>query len=115
MSKIDLKDYAYSNTATTRCLDNSIPEKYRLNAEKTVERFNAIQSLIGRCRLTSGYRCLVLNELVGGVVGSKHLQALACDFVPEECSLDTALLALQHLPCVTYAYIGSNYIHVSFK
>lgn len=114
MSKIDLKDYVYSDCAASHNLDNSLPECYRENAERTIERFNALLTLFGEFRLTSGYRCPIVNDLVGGVIHSKHMEALAVDFVPLETPSQLVLSFVKLLPCVTYAYTSNGYIHVSF-
>lgn len=53
---------------------------------------------VGGIRISSGFRCAELNNLVGGALNSKHLVGLAADVVPIKCStLDLAKFVVKHL------------------
>lgn len=49
-------------------------------AKSLVENLQVLRNKYGAINISSGYRCVAKNKLVGGSNGSKHLQGLACDF-----------------------------------
>ena len=78
-------DMIRSTTAERLKIDNQPSDEVRQELEITVCRINIISALAHMCgatiRVTSGYRCKRLNEAVGGVSNSLHLQGRAVDFV----------------------------------
>ena len=108
----------FSNTAQLFGIDNSLPDIYLDNAERTLAFINELESIIGPIRVTSGYRCPKLNKLVGGVEKSDHLVALAFDFVPSQmCRLSHKRILdyLRNSYKVRYVESRPNYIHVSLN
>lgn len=108
----------YSNVAQLFDIDNSIPEIYQDNAERTLAFINELESIIGSIRITSGYRCPKLNNLVGGAKKSDHLVALAFDFLPSQtCRLPRKRILdyLRNNLKVCYVESRPNYIHVSLN
>lgn len=86
---MELKDTKYfkvseilrSSTAKKLEIDN-IPtdEEIIENINYTLERLNTIRENYGKpIIITSGYRCDMLNSLVGGVKDSYHKKGLAAD------------------------------------
>ena len=70
-------------------------------------------------RVTSGYRCPKLNDLVGGVKTSRHLTGQAADLRVENKELGRKLFdALKDLPAIDellYEHKGSaKWIHVAW-
>lgn len=68
--------------------------------------------------ITSGYRCKLLNEIVGGSPTSQHLQARAIDFVPARMTVEQAYDYLRKSPLIYGQLIiessnGSKWVHVS--
>jgi len=64
----------------------------RISAERfAAEVFEPIRTLVGPLHVNSGYRCPALNSVVGGVVNSRHMLALAADVVPLNMTLRRAM------------------------
>lgn len=75
------EEMLYSITAEKLEIDN-IPtdEEIIENINYTLERLNTIRENYGKpIIITSGYRCDMLNSLVGGVKDSYHKKGLAAD------------------------------------
>ena len=54
-----------------------------------------LRSLLGvPVKITSAYRCGILNKYTGGAVNSQHLLGQAADFIPLGMGLDSAFLKL---------------------
>ena len=79
-----ITELCYSDTAKTKGIDNSPTTEVRANLVTLVNNLldplrEAWKSPI---RVTSGFRCGVLNKAVGGSTTSAHLYGLAADIVP---------------------------------
>lgn len=78
----NLDEFTASETALRKGIDNTPPpvvtEKLRMLAA-TMEQ---IRSLLGNnsIRISSGYRCLALNRVIGSGDSSAHVQGYAVDF-----------------------------------
>lgn len=70
----------YSYTANKFGIDNSIPPQYIQNAQELLNALQIIRDALGKpIKITSGYRCPRLNQIVGGVSNSSHMKAWAAD------------------------------------
>lgn len=77
-----LAEFTRSQTAARRGIDNSLPSALLDAAEATLEMAERVRWWLGLpVQITSGYRCLELNQLLGSKDSSDHPQALAIDFV----------------------------------
>lgn len=79
-----ITELCYSDTAKEKGIDNSPTTDVRANLVTLVNNLldplrEAWKSPI---RVTSGFRCGVLNKAVGGASTSAHLYGLAADIVP---------------------------------
>lgn len=79
-----ITELCYSETAKAKGIDNSPTTEVRANLVTLVNNLldplrEAWKSPI---RVTSGFRCGVLNKAVGGSTTSAHLYGLAADIVP---------------------------------
>lgn len=78
-------DLIRSTTASKQGIDNQPSATIQKELEMTVHKLNFITIIVhikgATIRVTSGYRCKRLNELVGGVKTSLHMQGRAVDFV----------------------------------
>ena len=79
-----ITELCYSETAKEKGIDNSPTTEVRANLVTLVNNLldplrEAWKSPI---RVTSGFRCGVLNKAVGGSTTSAHLYGLAGDIVP---------------------------------
>jgi hypothetical protein len=76
-----LTDLVYSETAEQSGIDNTPPREIVENLKRLAAGLEAVQTLLGAPReISSGYRCVALNEAVGGSGASQHVQGLAADF-----------------------------------
>lgn len=72
-----------SETAARRGIDNTPPAHAEANlARLCVEFLENLRARFGPLRVTSGYRCLVLNTLIGGSSSSAHIDGRAADLQP---------------------------------
>lgn len=79
-----ITELCYSDVAKSKGIDNSPTTEVRANLVTLVNNLldplrEAWKSPI---RVTSGFRCGVLNKAVGGSTTSAHLYGLAADIVP---------------------------------
>lgn len=79
----------YSQTASRKGIDNSIPNAYRGNMERLCkEVLQPIREKWGKAIVvSSGYRCEKLNKAVGGVATSQHACGSAADIHTVENTL----------------------------
>lgn len=80
----------YSQTASRKGIDNSIPKAYRGNMERLCkEVLQPIRERWGKAIVvSSGYRCERLNKAVGGVSTSQHACGSAADIHTVENTLE---------------------------
>jgi hypothetical protein len=88
MAHFTLAEFVASQTAEHGNINNALPASLEPAAEQTLLMMERIRAyLCDTCghdvpiRITSGYRCPMLNAAVGGSRTSDHLYAQACDFV----------------------------------
>lgn len=78
-------DLIRSTTAERLKIENQPSDEVRKELEITACKVNLISLMAHMCgatiRVTSGYRCKRLNQAVGGVSNSLHMQGRAVDFV----------------------------------
>ena len=84
MTYFTITELCHSDTAKAKGIDNSPTTAVRANLVALIETLldplrEAWKSPI---RVTSGYRCGVLNRAVGGSTTSAHLYGCAADIVP---------------------------------
>ena len=84
MKYFKFEQFAISNTAKKRGIDNSVPLKFQ---PRTVELVDTILDPLREAwgsgiDMTSGYRCEELNNAIGGSKTSAHSHAYAADLVP---------------------------------
>lgn len=79
-----ITELCYSETAKAKGIDNSPTTDVRANLVTLVNNLldPLRESWKSPIRVTSGYRCGVLNRAVGGSTTSAHLYGLAADIVP---------------------------------
>lgn len=117
-------DLIKSTTAERLKIDNQPSDEIRKELEITACKVNLI-SLIAHAygatiRVTSGYRCKRLNQAVGGVKNSLHMQGRAVDFVVSDIEVKHKLHdALKEEACIKLLGICElieypSFIHVGF-
>ncbi|MNQ34129.1 Peptidase M15 [compost metagenome] len=76
-----LSEFERSETATQHGIDNSVPVALLPNIKRLAEFLQELRDTLNlkRIVISSGYRGVALNKMVGGVTTSSHSQALAAD------------------------------------
>ena len=69
-----------------------LPSHLLMNATQTLELIRTVQEEMPELRFSSGYRSAKRNTQVGGVPNSKHVQALAADFVTADGRYPSSLV-----------------------
>lgn len=112
-----LEEFTYSETAIKHKIDNTPNSEFVINNIKEL-CLNVLQPLrdkIGKSiHINSGYRCLKVNELVGGVPTSQHVFGQAVDIKvedikPYELAKTVIELNLPFDQMVLY----NNFLHIS--
>lgn len=124
MSDSITKNFSYSEftdseTATKHDIDNTIKHEYVKDNIKALV-INILQPLRDHLgvpiNINSGYRCLKLNELVGGKPTSQHAQGEACDFTVEDYKpIEIARLIVELKLPFDQLGVYDSFIHVSYS
>lgn len=120
-----MDDLVRSHTASVQGIDNQPSMDIEKELNVTVCKLNFISAFVhlkgAVIRVTSGYRCQRLNELVGGVKSSLHMQGRAVDFVVSDNKVQKDLCAFLRDSIVRTA-LGicelreySTFLHVGFS
>lgn len=76
-----MKEFWFSSTAIRQSIDNRPGQQVFANLVQIGAIMDKIRQFVGKpIRITSGYRCAKLNQLIGGSKTSQHLKGLAIDF-----------------------------------
>lgn len=120
-----VEDLIRSTTATLQGVDNQPSEEIRKELEMTARKLNFIAIIVhikgATMKVTSGYRCPRLNELVGGVKTSLHMKGRAVDFMVSDDKVKHELF--KSLKCeevrktlgVCEVIEYTNFMHVGFS
>lgn len=75
-----LEELTFSGVARMRHIDNTPSLEEVANLSKLASVLEDVRTLLGHpIYINSGYRCVLLNEAVGGVADSAHIHGLAAD------------------------------------
>lgn len=78
-----VKELEASDTAKRLKIDNTIPDELEHNTKRLLNFLQGIREAWGSgIRITSGYRCPILNKVVNGSKTSAHLTCNAVDLWP---------------------------------
>lgn len=115
-------EFIASPIAIKNNVDNRVPIGLRNNIYYMCYMLELIRKYYALpIRITSGYRCPELNQLVGGSPSSAHMQALAVDIdngKEENARLYYLLLAFKSLGFPLKTVINENdfsWIHITFN
>lgn len=77
----ELREFEVSQEAVRRGINNTIPPEYLDNVKTLACTLEQVRLLVkAPIIISSGYRCIELNKIIGGNPRSRHLYALAADF-----------------------------------
>lgn len=114
-----LEEFEYSETAKKNNIDNKVKVDYIKNNIKELI-YQVLQPLRDKIEkpiyITSGYRCLKLNELVGGVHTSQHVKGEAVDIKIEDMTpyeIAKAVMEL-YLP-FDQMVLYNDFLHISIS
>ena len=123
MKYFTIKELTHSDTAVSLGIDNTIPKECVRNLEHLVHCvLDPLREHWGLpIRIASGYRCPELNDEVGGVEDSYHMDGCAADITaidPERnVELMSLIRAMQLIGRIllTECYLGpkAKYIHIA--
>ena len=123
MKYFTLSELTHSDTAVSLGIDNTIPKECVAKIEHLVHCvLDPLREHWGSpIYITSGYRCPELNEEVGGVEGSYHMDGCAADITATDPTRNVELMSLiraMHLTgklALTECYLGpkARYIHIA--
>lgn len=114
-----LKEFTHSSIGNCYCIDNSLPDVYLPRAFGLLVILEGLRTHIGSpVFINSGYRCLEVNKLVGGVSNSRHTLSCAVDisFTDFNAFVTPAFQYLLDLsPRFLKVYPDRDFIHVDFN
>lgn len=114
-----LIEFLRSNTARRRAIDNTPTAAELAEIINTMSLAETVRSICGNrsMKITSGFRCYLLNKAVGGASKSDHMSGRAMDFKIIGQSIETSFqLLIAALPKDSYRVIiqeKHRWIHIS--
>jgi uncharacterized protein YcbK (DUF882 family) len=120
MKYFTLSELLKSDTATKNKLWNGAPKEAEENLRALVDEvLDPLREAYGRpIRVNSGYRCPLLNRLVGGSPNSQHMRGEAADIQPvigNEADLPELARILIANGKFDQLILYPTFIHVSWK
>lgn len=125
MKYFSLGEFSHSDTAVSLGIDNTIPKECVAKIEHLVHCvLDPLREHWGLpIRVTSGYRCPELNDEVGGVEDSYHMDGCAADISALDPERNVELMSLiraMHLTdklSLTECYLApkAKYIHIAYR
>ncbi len=77
-----LSEFTRSSTAESHGIDNTPSDAEFIQLVYLADVMQSFRDILGKpITITSGYRCLPLNRVIGSKDTSKHTKGRACDFV----------------------------------
>ena len=123
MKYFTLKEFSHSDTAVSLGIDNTIPKECEERIRHLVHCvLDPVREHWGLpIRVTSGYRCPELNDEVGGVEDSYHMDGCAADISAHDPARNVELMSLIRamqlvgMVSLTECYLGhkAKYIHIA--
>ena len=123
MKYFTLKEFSHSDTAVSLGIDNTIPKECVECVRHLVHCvLDPVREHWGLpIRVISGYRCPELNDEVGGVEDSYHMEGCAADISATDPTRNVELMSLIRAMqligriALTECYLGpkAKYIHVA--
>ena len=112
-----LVEFVQSDVAIRRNIDNTPSQGVIDNLRKVTEILEMARSKVNApIEVTSGYRCLALNEIVGGAPNSAHLAGCAVDFKAPEFGTPLEICRLLRDSTILFdqmIYEYGNWVHLS--
>lgn len=96
-ANFSLDEIQHSETAARKNIENIVPiDAYGVMKDLFKNVLQPLRDFVGPIKINSGYRCLELNEVIGGSARSQHMYSAklgaACDFVHYKGDINTVNL-----------------------
>lgn len=120
MKHFTFTEFERSETAYRYAIDNSVPDKVKDAIAALVDNvLDPLREAWGRpLRITSGYRCPELNNIVNGVGTSHHLRGMAADITTGNSVDNRRLFDLARRLNLPYTQLigekNFTWLHISF-
>lgn len=119
-----LSEFCVSDTAARRGIDNTPPGHVIPALERTALGLEAVRVRLGTApiTITSGYRSLPLNRLIGSRDSSQHVMGEAADFICPRFGSPAKIVAALLDSGIPYDQLileysgpsGGGWVHISF-
>lgn len=87
-----LEEMTRSQTASRFDIDNTPPPVVLSSLKRLANTLEKVRTICNApIRISSGYRCAELNQMIGGSKTSQHIRGEACDFTVFGMDLDTVI------------------------
>jgi len=114
-----LYELTYSPTALRRGIDNTPSSAVKENLSVLCKKIlDPVRDLIGKpIQINSGFRCRLLNTIVGGSVNSQHVYGQAADIECRGVSADTLyqMIKTSNIPFHELIQEYNSWVHISFS
>ena len=113
-----LEELEFSETATRLGINNKVPEQLMDNIMILAKGLQDVRKLLGTpLYISSGYRCIELNNILKSKPTSAHVKGLAADFRPSgNHNIDSAVAAIvgSDIPYDQILNEYDSWVHISF-
>tara|TARA_R110002096_G_scaffold135925_1_gene288119 strand:- start:135 stop:575 length:441 start_codon:yes stop_codon:yes gene_type:complete len=114
-----IDELTFSETATRHGIDNTATGNALDNIYKTAKEMENVRELLDNkpIFISSGYRCLALNELLKSKSTSAHIQGLAVDFTCRQYGAPKKIMDVIVKSEIQYNQVILEYdrwIHIAF-
>lgn len=115
-----LAEFTASDTAARRGISNDPPVEVYAALKRTAQGLEAVRVRLGCApiHITSGYRSIPLNRLVGSRDSSQHIKGEAADFIAPRFGTPSEVVAALRDSGVEYDQLileFGRWVHVSFS
>ncbi len=114
-----IDELTFSETATRHGIDNTPDDNQLDNLFITAMEMENVRELLGNniIHVSSGYRCLELNTLLGSRETSSHVRGLACDFTSRGYGTPNDIVSAivdSNIPYDQVILEYDRWVHISF-
>jgi len=114
-----IEELTFSETAARKGIDNTPSDDVLDNLYKTAMEMENVRELLGNnpINVSSGYRSLELNTLLGSKPTSAHIRGLACDFTCEKFGSPHDIVDIIFKSDILYDQIileFDKWVHIAF-
>jgi len=114
-----MDELTHSDTAARHGIDNTPNDNQKENLYKLAMEMEDVRELLNNkpIFISSGYRCLALNELLGSKKTSSHIKGLAADFTCRQFGTPNEIvfaLINSDIPYDQVILEFDRWVHISF-